>query len=161
MTITPKTITMTLLVSYLLVAIWMIVNKQETLPPTARQGATTPTPATSPSNQSVRYETKEQSAGNVTVIATPMELTMGKPPVFELTFETHSVDLSFDVSSVTTLTDDKGTLYGTPVWNGSPPGGHHREGALSFPKPMAQTSIVTLTLKDIAGVKERTFVWKL
>lgn len=153
MTITPKTITMTLLAGYLLVSIYMIVNKQKPLPITP--------PEISPTDQSVSHETKEQSDGNVTVTVTPQELVAGKPTTFQIVFDTHSVDLDFAVANVAELRDEKGNTYGPPTWSGDPPGGHHRKGTLSFPKPMAQSSNITLTLKDIAEVKERMFVWKL
>lgn len=154
MTITSKTITIAFVVSSLLAATsWMMANKQSTL---------APTPAISPTDQSVSNESKEQSEGNVTVIVTPLKLIRGETPVFQLTFETHSVDLSFDVSAITTLMDDTGILYGVPVWNGSPPGGHHRKGTLSFSQPLAPSiQQVTITLFNIADVPKRTFTWRV
>lgn len=154
MTITSKTITIAFVVSSLLAATsWMMANKQSAL---------APTPAISPTDQSVSNESKEQSEGNVTVIVTPLKLIRGESPVFQLTFETHSVDLSFDVSAITTLMDDIGILYGVPVWNGSPPGGHHRKGTLSFSQPLAPSiQQVTITLFNIADVPKRTFTWQV
>lgn len=105
------------------------------------------------------WETKEQAGGNVTVLVTPITLRPQFPASFDVTFETHSVELDFDIENVVILTDERGSRY-TPHWQGSPPGGHHRKGTLTFPKPMTQASNVTLTLKDIAEVKERTFIWK-
>jgi hypothetical protein len=40
-------------------------------------------------------------------------------------------------------------------------GGHHRETFVSFPKLSPGTKRMELVIKDIAGVKERTFVWNL
>ncbi len=76
-------------------------------------------------------------------------------------FDTHSVNLDFDVAAIAQLRDEQGNTYGTPAWRGDPPGGHHREGTLSFFTPLKQVSAFSLILKDIAAVKERTFVWKL
>ena len=39
--------------------------------------------------------------------------------------------------------------------------GHHRETIVSFPKISPETKRIELVIKDVAGVKERTFVWKL
>lgn len=103
----------------------------------------------------------KRTPSNVTVTVTPQELVPGKPAVFQLVFDTHSVDLNFDVSQIAELRSEKGNTYGVPIWTGDPPGGHHRKGTITFPKPMEQTSSIMLLLKDIAGVKERTFVWKL
>jgi hypothetical protein len=40
-------------------------------------------------------------------------------------------------------------------------GGHHREVTLSFPKLTPGSKRVELVTKDIAGIKESTFVWSL
>ncbi|MBI5620750.1 hypothetical protein HY949_03155 [Candidatus Gottesmanbacteria bacterium] len=122
--------------------------------------ATQNRPIEKPTTIAPGWETKEQAGGNVTVAITPQELIPKKPAVFQIVFDTHSVNLDFDVATAARLTDDQGNAFGTATWFGDPPGGHHRKGTLSFPIPMVQASIATLTLKDVAGVKERTFVWK-
>ncbi len=96
----------------------------------------------------------------MTVVVTPLELGAGEPAVFQLVFDTHSVDLDFDVAAAAKLTDDQGTTFGASAWSGDPPGGHHRKGTLTFPKTIGQAISVTLTLRGIAGVKERTFRWE-
>lgn len=98
--------------------------------------------------------------GSVTVAVTPQELIPGKPAIFQIVFDTHSVDLNFDVAQIAELRSEKGNTYGAPVWSGDPPGGHHRKGTLTFPTPLAATNI-TLTLNTIAGIPERTFEWKV
>lgn len=107
------------------------------------------------------YQTQTKEGGNVTVIVTLQELGTGKPAIFQIVFDTHSVNLDSDVAQASALRDDQGNTYGTPTWKGDPPGGHHRKGMLSFPTPLKQVRAISLILKDIAGVKERTFVWKL
>ncbi len=106
------------------------------------------------------FETKEDSGGDVTVSVTPVELSLGFPASFDLTFETHSVDLDFDVEGVATLTDGKNTPF-TGHWDGSPPGGHHRSGTLRFTPELDKSKTLTLTLRDIAGIAERTFTWEV
>ncbi|MDO8451844.1 MAG: hypothetical protein Q7S76_03165 [bacterium] len=114
------------------------------------------------SQQTLPLETKEQSAANVTIIVTPRALSPGNPAQFEITFETHSVDLAFDVSETTTLTDDLGNTYGQPVWDGSPPGGHHRTGIIAFNRPLdSRAHDIFLTFRNIADTQERTFTWEL
>jgi hypothetical protein len=39
--------------------------------------------------------------------------------------------------------------------------GHHRQTIVSFAKILPETKRSELVIKDVAGVKERTFVWKL
>lgn len=141
-----RTIILSAIAAFTILAVWTIASGKR---------ATVPAEAPSP------VETKEQAGGNVTVTITPQELTQGKPIVFQIVFDTHSVDLDFDVSQIAELRDEKGSTYGAPVWSGDPPGGHHRKGTLTFPKSIEKASNVTLTLKDISGIKERTFEWKL
>ncbi len=105
------------------------------------------------------YTTKENEGGNVTVSVTPLRLTPGFPASFDVTFETHSVELSFGVENIATLTDLRGVSY-TPHWEGSPPGGHHRTGTLRFTPDLSRPGSVILTLFDIAGVPQRTFTWE-
>lgn len=115
--------------------------------------------------------TKQQSTGkfspqvneeaNVSIEVTPKVVEKGKDPQFQITFNTHSVDLAFDVTKVIVLVDDKGNNYTDSSWNGSDPGGHHRNGTLSFNKPLADAKYIELIIKDVAGVSERKFKWNI
>ena len=150
MTITPKTIALALAVSFLLLFAW-----------TSRSSAPTPASPTQPPAAAAAYETKESTAGNVTVSVTPRILTSANRPQFDVTFETHSVELDFDVGSLTALTDETGTSFGTAAWDGSPPGGHHREGVLTFSRTLPTTKTVALTFTNVAGISARTFTWEV
>lgn len=141
-----RTVILAAIAAFTILAVWTIATGKRT---------SRATPA------AAGFETREQSDGNVTVIVTPEALAAGKPATFQMVFDTHSVDLDFDVAAAAELRDEKGNAYGAAVWSGDPPGGHHRKGTLTFSKPMTQASNVTFTLKDIAEVKERTFIWKL
>ncbi len=115
-----------------------------------------------PSKTSMRenqYETQNNEGGNVTVSVTPLFLKPGLPASFDVAFETHSVDLTFDIVKIATLTDETETSY-TPFWDGSPPGGHHRKGTLRFTPDLSTPQAVTLSFSDIAGVPSRTFTWE-
>lgn len=140
---------------FTVLAVWKIT--------TGRGYSASPTETVGPSPTTVLsgWQTRQNSGGNVTVAVTPQELTLGKPAVFLLVFDTHSVNLDFDVALSAALRDNQGTTYGVPVWNGDPAGGHHRTGTLSFPALRKQTTSVTLMLTNVAGVAERSFVWKL
>lgn len=144
MTLSKQTVLLAGIAAFTILAVWVVASGKKQSPPTA------------PSNN----QTQTNEGGNVTVAVTPQELTPEKPAMFEVVFDTHSVDLDFDAAAASDLRDDKGTSYGVPVWNGDPPGGHHRKGTLTFPAPLESTS-VKLTLRDISGIKEREFEWKL
>ncbi len=106
------------------------------------------------------YETKEVEGGEVTVSVTPIRLKKGFPASFDVAFETHSVDLAFDVEKIAAFTDGTKETY-TPVWEGSPPGGHHRKGMLRFIPDLTRPKMMTLTFRDIAGIPTRTFTWEV
>jgi hypothetical protein len=106
------------------------------------------------------YEAKTVEGGDVAVTVTPLRLTQGFPASFDVAFETHSVDLAFDVENVATLTDGTNALY-KPSWEGSPPGGHHRAGTLRFTPDLTRPTSITLTFTNIAGVPTRVFLWEI
>lgn len=99
-------------------------------------------------------------AGGVTVKAAWLGATAGV--AFEVTLDTHSVDLDgFDLRDATLL-NDSGVTLGNPVWDAAK-GGHHRSGKLTFqgdPGPfLASTSWIELSFPGIAGVPVRTLRW--
>lgn len=144
MMLSKKTIFLAGIVAFTVLTMWVIAARENTAPA-----------------QPSAYQMQTKEGGNVTVEVTPQELAIGKGAIFQIVFDTHSVDLDFDVAAAAELRDEQGNSYGAAIWNGDPPGGHHRKGVLTFPTPLKQTSSSSLILKDIAGVNERTFVWKL
>ncbi len=112
-------------------------------------------------SQKTKLQTKLNEQANVSVSVTPKVLESGKAPQFDVQFNTHSVNLSFNLSSIAFLRDDKGIIYKVSNWQGSQPGGHHRSGTLIFIEPLGKTKFVELVFKDIAGVSERVFRWDI
>ena len=100
-------------------------------------------------------------SNGVTVDVKPMQFAAGKPAKFEVSMNTHSVDLGVDLIAVSTLTDDQGKEYRPVNWDGTGPGGHHRSGVLEFPALEGTPKSVTLVIRDIARVPERIFQWDL
>ena len=82
------------------------------------------------------------SAGEIDVTATPTGAEGAT--VIRVVFDTHSVDLDFDPVEVASLAVDGRELRPT-AWNGPGPGGHHREGDLTFDVDAAPSDM-TLTL---------------
>ena len=87
--------------------------------------------------------------------------------VFEVSMNTHSVDLGgYDLLKLTTLKTDDGHELAPAAWSG-PMGGHHWSGTLTFPATAADgaptisaaTREVAVLLRDIDGVAERSFTW--
>jgi len=107
------------------------------------------------------YEHQTNNANSIRVDVVPVQLSSGKKATFEIRLNTHTTPLDFDLVTISLLKDDQGREYPASAWKGSPAGGHHRSGVLEFPAIAKDTKSITLSLKDIAGVPERTFEWKL
>lgn len=105
------------------------------------------------------FESKASRGNGVRVDVVPVKLAAGQAAQFKVRMNTHSVEIDQDLTAVSDLRDDQGRQYRPAKWEGSPPGGHHRKGVLSFPALESSARSVTLTIRDIAGVAERTFTW--
>lgn len=145
-TVSKTLIILVSIAAFTILATWILIAQNA-----SRISSATPPPV---------WETKENSGGNVTVAVTPITLRPLFPASFDVTFETHSVELDFAIENIVRLTDEKGTQY-TPHWQGSPPGGHHRKGTLVFTPDIPKPTTVTLVFRDIAGVPSRTFSWNI
>jgi hypothetical protein len=105
---------------------------------------------------------QSNSENAVSVAVTPLNLaTNGNTLDFEVAFNTHSVDLDFDPSTISIIRDDEGREYPAIAWEGSGPGGHHRRGVLRFKIPDLNTDFIEIVIHDVAGVPERIFHWDL
>ena len=107
------------------------------------------------------YETQSNNKGRVKVNVRPVQLAPGQPAKFEVRMNTHSVTLDHDLVAACTLRDDRGREYQPTSWEGSPPGGHHRKGILEFPELDADAGKITLVIRQVANVPERTFEWSV
>lgn len=104
--------------------------------------------------------------GIVEVAVRPVSLSGSSQTLeFEISMNTHSVDLSMDLATLATLTTDTSKTV-TPVTWDAPRGGHHVYGMLSFPAQIDGIGLLdgakrlTLTIRDV-DVPERVFVWEL
>jgi len=130
----------------------------------ACSGPTSSAPA-APSNptSSVADLTQTKDEASVTVKVTPLNLGDKSAATldFEIVLDTHSVDLTYDLVSIATLRSDAGDEVQPEKWDGPTGGGHHVSGTLSFPQMTDRRRSLMLILRGIAGVPERTFVWKV
>jgi hypothetical protein len=112
-------------------------------------------------SEAMAYKTKSSKKSGVRVDVKPVQLVPGRPANFEVRMNTHSVPLDQDMTTVCTLLDDQGRKYKPLKWQGSPPGGHHRSGVLEFPPLEGNPNSVTLIIRNIADVPERSFGWQV
>jgi hypothetical protein len=105
--------------------------------------------------------TRTHAGGGVTAKATYLNPVGTEDTRFEISLDTHSVDLdSYDLKALSSLRDDAGKGY-QPIKVENKGSGHHRQVVLVFPKLAPGSKRLELVIKDIAGVKERSFVWDL
>jgi hypothetical protein len=105
--------------------------------------------------------TRTHSGGGVTAKVTYLNPEGTEDTRFEISLDTHSADLdSYDLKALSSLRDGAGRTY-QPSNVEDKGSGHHRQLVLVFPKPAPASSRLELVIKDIAGVKERSFVWDL
>jgi hypothetical protein len=104
--------------------------------------------------------------GAVVFQVTPSNLgTPSDTLEFDVAMNTHSVDLSMDLATLSTLYTDTGATVQASKWDAIP-GGHHVEGTLIFPsaqdgKPILEgASRLTLTIVNV-DTASRVFEWEL
>jgi hypothetical protein len=106
--------------------------------------------------------TRVDKGGQVVVEVTPVALSAGAEPWrFEVSMNTHVTPLTQDMVASAVLVDAKGRETPALRWEGDPAGGHHRRGVLLFPPPDPIPAAVTLKIRAVGGVAERTFRWEL
>lgn len=111
----------------------------------------------SPSREPTVFLKQSDNRGQVTVDVTPISLEAGKEVKFEVVLDTHSVELSYDLLTVSSLSDDTGQNFKPLSWSGGS-GGHHLSGELVFPAISKNAKFVELVIFNIEGV-DRRFKW--
>jgi hypothetical protein len=109
--------------------------------------------------------TRVDQQGAIRIEVTPLNLTPAENLHFDVSMNTHSVDLSMDLATLATLSSDAGVAVKASSWDG-PRGGHHVAGKLVFPAAKDGKSIfdgasrLTLTIVDVDSAS-RVFEWEV
>lgn len=88
--------------------------------------------------------TRTIAAGPVTVSITPLVID-ATTARFQIALDTHSGSLDIDLAIASELLVD-GQLAPPGVWDGAAPGGHHREGTLTFSASAVSGATVRLRI---------------
>jgi|SRR5665647_3685304 len=105
---------------------------------------------------------RESDEGQVRASVTPQNLTKTADSWrFEVRFNTHVTPITQDMVAVASLTGGKGAGEQPTVWEGDPPGGHHRRGVLVFKPIDPMPATITLHIREVGGVADRAFTWNL
>lgn len=105
------------------------------------------------------FQKQVNEQGDVSIEVTPVSLAKGKEATFSVSFDTHSINLDYDIASLAAIIDEKGKRYSAIAWTGGR-GGHHLSGELRFPPLPTFISKVTLVVFNI-DANDRQFVWSL
>jgi hypothetical protein len=139
-----------------------VVAPLPTEPPATPQPDVLNPPGSTPAGDLARTDTQ----GAVEFVLTPLNLdAAGATLDFDVSMNTHSVDLGWDLAAQSVLSTDTGREVTGQSW---PVGsGHHYEGTLSFPVTAAGgdallegAATLTLTIRN-TDVPERSFTWDL
>jgi hypothetical protein len=107
----------------------------------------------------VNQATQQVAGGGVTVTATLIKED-AEGTIIQLALNTHSVSLdAYKLETIALLRDDSGNAYPLQAVEKASGGGHHRQAILRFAKVNPEAKAIELTVKDVAGVKERMFRW--
>ena len=111
---------------------------------------TAPPPATAAQSSSKR---------GVTVKVIPRSQASGATEwEFTVVLDTHSENLGDDLTKTALLVADGREI--SPVrWTGAQPGGHHREGVLTFPAPGQAATSIELRIQRANETAPRVFRW--
>lgn len=77
---------------------------------------------------------------------------------FSIALDTHSASLDDELDKSAVLVVD-GQELAPLKWSGAAPGGHHRQGVLSFPAPAKAPSTVELRIQRAGEAAPRVFRW--
>ncbi|MBI4786005.1 MAG: hypothetical protein HY782_03040 [Chloroflexi bacterium] len=127
----------------------------------ASSSAAANNPAAQSSSSGGAFESKSNEGGSVTVVVKPTALAVGETVAFDVAMDTHSVELSDDMTKIAILRDDAGKEYKATAWDGPGGGGHHREGIIKFAALTSKPHHVELVIKGLAKVPERVFQWDM
>ena len=106
--------------------------------------------------------TRSSSDRGVTVKVTPKLISsLDSRWEFSIVLETHSADLSDDLTQSATLTTNDGRTLKPTGWVGAGPTGHHREGVLAFEVPAPRPTMIELRIARTGESAPRTFRWQL
>ena len=109
-----------------------------------------------------QLETRTSASQGVTVKVTPKVLTPDGPDwEFAVVLDTHSADLSDDLTRTASLIGANGERIAPSAWEGAGPGGHHRAGLLRFQRITPAPTTVELQIQRPGEDKPRLFRWEL
>lgn len=110
--------------------------------------------------QAVDLRPQSSQAGGVAIQVTPIDVTPAATEwKFAVVLNTHSQDLADDLAAQAVLIDAAGKPQPAIGWDGDPPGGHHRKGALRFAPLSPTPAQIEMRIQRASESAARTFRW--
>ncbi len=101
-------------------------------------------------------------ANGVSVSVKPTDVSpAAKTWSFQVALNTHTGDLSDDLTRTARLVDGAGKEQTAVGWEGAPAGGHHRSGVLKFKALSPRPEALELRMVRPGETAPRTFRWTL
>lgn len=105
---------------------------------------------------------QQSDEGRVMVTVTPVTVSETADTWrFDVRLNTHVAPITQDIAAVSVLDDGHGHSQRPSAWNGDPPGGHHRKGILVFRPISPMPGSITLHIREVGDVPDRSFTWNL
>jgi hypothetical protein len=98
----------------------------------------------------------------VSVYLNPLEKVDDDTLAFEITLDTHSVNLSqYKLQELSTLKIGGGAEIKASGWKNPGGGGHHISGTVVFETgALSSADTIELIVRNIGGIEERIFTWE-
>ena len=124
------------------------------------QGNSDQPPSTIPPNSAAAIPQKSD-AGTATVAVTPQELSDSASVWrFKVTLDSTAGDANVDMTQAAVLVGSDGKDIAAKGWDGDT-SGEHIEGIVSFDRPDPAPKSVTLKIRGVGGIGERSYSWML
>lgn len=105
---------------------------------------------------------RKSSIRGVAVTVTPQGLSdTAANWDFKIVLDTHSGDLSDDLTKTAVLVDGGGKRYTPAAWEGAGPGGHHRAGVLRFKPISPRPASIEIHITRSGEPAPRVLRWQL
>lgn len=105
---------------------------------------------------------QKSQSGDVAVVVMPGNLAADATTwTFKVTLDSQGADLSEDLATAAVIVDDSGKEYPASGYEGDGPGGKHREGTLSFAAITPPPNSITMKIRGVGGIGERSFSWSV
>lgn len=109
-----------------------------------------------------QLESRTSTAEGVTVKVTPRVVSPDAAAwEFAVVLDTHTKDLSDDLSKTAAMVGANGVRRSPTSWVGAGPGGHHREGVLRFEAIKPRPAAIELQIRRTGEGAPRSFRWDL